>query len=109
MLLLLVPAKLIIFSALWQTYQTSGSTILAMLLLIGLLNTVVSLFYNLKIPYFMFFREKQEDTESMSGADMPVVSIHRGEALLVVLLVVPLLLWFFKAEWLLELINLILL
>ena len=102
-------AKLLIFSSLWQTYQVSGSTIMALLLLIGLLNTVVSLFYYLKIPYFMFFKEEKANTEGESKAGSAVLSMAKGEALLAVLLVFPLLLWFFKAEWLLDLINFLLL
>lgn len=102
-------AKLLIFSALWQTYQVSGSTIMALLLLIGLLNTVVSLVYYLKIPYFMFFKDEQENTEGISKSGASGLSMAKGETVLAVLLVAPLLLWFFKAEWLLDLINFLLL
>jgi NADH-quinone oxidoreductase subunit N len=37
----------------------SGKPILLWLLVIGLLNTVVSLFYYLKIPYYSFIRSTQ--------------------------------------------------
>jgi NADH-quinone oxidoreductase subunit N len=51
--------KLFIFSALWESYQLSQKPILLWLLIFGLLNTVVSLFYYLKIPYFSFIKEGQ--------------------------------------------------
>ena len=47
-------AKLFIFSALWESYEVSHKTLLLWLLIFGLLNTVVSLFYYLRIPYFAF-------------------------------------------------------
>jgi NADH-quinone oxidoreductase subunit N len=52
-------AKLFIFSALWESYQLTGKQILLWLLIFGLLNTVVSLFYYLKIPYFAFLKESK--------------------------------------------------
>lgn len=50
-------AKLLIFSSLWSSYQETHSMILIALFLVGLLNTVVSLFFYLKIPYFLFIKE----------------------------------------------------
>lgn len=49
--------KLLIFSSLWNTYQESGSSLLLVLFVAGLINTVVSLFFYLKIPYFLFLKE----------------------------------------------------
>ncbi|MBT1696234.1 NADH-quinone oxidoreductase subunit N [Fulvivirgaceae bacterium PWU4] len=49
-------AKLFIFSALWQSYELSGRALLLWVVVIGLLNTVVSLFYYLRIPYFAFLK-----------------------------------------------------
>ena len=49
--------KLLIFSALWEGYQTSGSSIMLIVLLFGLLNTAISIFYYLKIPFYMIFKE----------------------------------------------------
>lgn len=49
--------KLLIFSALWEAYQSSGKNILLIVLLFGLLNTAISIFYYLKIPYYMIFKE----------------------------------------------------
>jgi NADH-quinone oxidoreductase subunit N len=51
-------AKLFIFSSLWDAYQLSGKNILLWLLIFGLLNTVVSLFYYLRIPYYAFIKNR---------------------------------------------------
>jgi NADH-quinone oxidoreductase subunit N len=49
-------AKLFIFTGLWQAYELSGKSILLWLLVFGLINTVISLFYYLRIPYFAFLK-----------------------------------------------------
>jgi NADH-quinone oxidoreductase subunit N len=49
-------AKLFIFSSLWESYEFSGKPILLWLLVFGLLNTVISLFFYLKIPYHAFLK-----------------------------------------------------
>jgi NADH-quinone oxidoreductase subunit N len=48
--------KLFIFSSLWDAYQLSGKGVLLWLMVFGLLNTVVSLFYYLRIPFYAFVR-----------------------------------------------------
>jgi NADH-quinone oxidoreductase subunit N len=45
-------AKLFVFSSVWQAYEITGKESLLWLLIFGLLNTVVSLFYYLRIPYY---------------------------------------------------------
>lgn len=59
-------AKLYIFSSIWGGWQTSRSDLLFYLLLIAAVNTVIALFYYLKVPYFMFFKGKQEKTSTLS-------------------------------------------
>jgi len=49
-------SKLFIFSSLWEAYSASEKPLLLWLLIFGLLNTVVSLFYYIRIPYFAFIR-----------------------------------------------------
>lgn len=49
-------AKLFVFTSLWEAYQVSGKAILLWLFIFGLLNTVVSLFYYLRIPYYAFIK-----------------------------------------------------
>ncbi|NJN28934.1 MAG: hypothetical protein HC819_24715 [Cyclobacteriaceae bacterium] len=50
-------AKLLIFSSLWSTYQETQNMMLLALFIIGLVNTVISLFFYLKIPYSLFMKE----------------------------------------------------
>lgn len=49
-------AKLFVFASLWSSYEETGKDILLWLLIFGLLNTVISLFYYLKIPYYAFLK-----------------------------------------------------
>jgi len=91
-------AKFFVFSALWESYQTSGLTLNLVVLMVGLLNTVVALFYYLKIPYYMYLRKAENNnlilTSSISASDI-----------FVSLLSIPLLVLFFKPNWLINLIE----
>ncbi|CAN5232566.1 NADH-quinone oxidoreductase subunit N [soil metagenome] len=90
-------AKLLIFSSLWESYQFSEENFLLYLLIIGLFNTVVSLFYYLKIPYYMFFKNQ--------GHHETMVKFNWGENILASFMIFLILLLFFKSEWLLDIIN----
>ena len=92
-------AKLNIFSALWQSYQSSYSPLLLWLFVIGLINTAVSLFYYLKIPYMMFFKKSEEN-----GSEL---TISVAQKVFAGVLVIPVLFLFFKADWLMELISML--
>lgn len=50
-------AKLLIFSGLLDGYTATGKSLLLGLLVVGLLNTVISLFYYMRIPYYAFLRQ----------------------------------------------------
>lgn len=52
-------AKLFIFSSLWESYSLSGKPLLLVLLVFGLVNTVVSLFFYLRIPYYAFIKSTE--------------------------------------------------
>lgn len=78
-------AKLLIFSALWEKFEASKQNIFLIWLIIGLLNTVVALFYYLKVPYFAFFKDKKE----VRAFTVPVYLLI-GVALLSLFLI-----WFF--------------
>lgn len=54
-------AKLLIFTGVWEAFQATGKSLLLILLMAGLLNTVVSLFYYLKIPYFAFLKAGSQE------------------------------------------------
>ena len=88
--------KLFIFSSLWQSYQGSGKSILLWLLIFGLLNTVISLFYYLRIPFYAFVKP----SESEFHAKNP-----RFENFLGVILVLLILILFFNPDLLMRWIN----
>ena len=90
-------AKLFLFSSIWESYSLSGDIILLSLFSTAILNTVVALFYYLKIPYYMFIKNVEHNN----------LQITKKPNLLnyfVALLVFMLLALFFKPDWLMELI-----
>ncbi len=89
-------AKLFVFSSLWEAYQVSGKTILLWLLVFGLLNTVVSLFYYLSIPYYAFIKGGEKDLKTNNLT---------FENLFGAVLVLAILLLFFNPELLMGWIN----
>ncbi|MFL5728902.1 MAG: NADH-quinone oxidoreductase subunit N [Cytophagaceae bacterium] len=89
-------AKFFVFSALWDAYQSSGNQILIIVFVFGILNTVISLFYYLKIPYYMYFKNGDHIVEKYPG---------KWAGILVSLVTVPLIVFFFRPDWLLNLIN----
>ncbi len=89
-------AKLFVFSSLWEAYTQSGKIVLLLLLLFGLLNTVVSLFFYLRIPYFAFLR---------SGQSLPKQNNLTFENLFGLILVIIILILFFLPGLLMGWIN----
>jgi NADH-quinone oxidoreductase subunit N len=89
-------AKLFVFSSLWESYQLTGKTVLLWLLVFGLLNTVVSLFYYLSIPYYAFIKRGEINIKTNNLT---------FENLFGLLLVVAILLLFFNPELLMGWIN----
>lgn len=90
-------AKLFVFSALWESYQAGGQDMLLWVFIIGLLNTVVALFYYLRLPYNMFI--KQGETT------LTVSKLSISDRVWGTIMVLPLLLWFFRSEWLMDTLN----
>jgi NADH-quinone oxidoreductase subunit N len=86
-------AKLLSFSALFDTYQRTGNGWLLALFGLGLLNALISLAYYIKIPFVLFFRPASVETVS--------VPLPKPAVWLAVTLVVPVLLLFMKPDWLL--------
>ncbi|MEJ1241318.1 NADH-quinone oxidoreductase subunit N [Chryseolinea sp. T2] len=89
-------SKLFIFSALWEAYNASEKPLLLWLLVFGLLNTVVSLFYYIRIPYFAFIRPGSRNLETK------FLSFENLFGLVIVLVVLGL---FFKPGMLMGWIN----
>ena len=89
-------AKLLIFSTLWQQVQ-SGNSLMIALFTVGIFNVLIALYYYLKMPYFSFFKTP------------PITSVpfllNKKQQLFLSVMVFPLLLFFFKPDWLLAVIN----
>jgi NADH-quinone oxidoreductase subunit N len=76
-------AKFLIFSSLYEQYSFSGQKILLWVLVFGLINTAVSIYYYLKIPYFMFMKKPQINLETQR---IPVVQLVYLSLLAVIVL-----------------------
>ena len=97
-------AKLLIFSAVWEAYQTNNDVVMLILFIVGLLNTVLAVFYYIKIPYYMFFRQaRAENTLTLQSKNGSI----RNEKYLLGILIFPLLFLFFKSSWLTDFIKLV--
>ncbi|MFN3588376.1 MAG: NADH-quinone oxidoreductase subunit N [Spirosomataceae bacterium] len=59
--------KLLVFSSIWEEYGMSGQKIHIILLLFGLLNAAISLFYYIKIPYYLIVPESEEVQKKLSN------------------------------------------
>lgn len=88
--------KLFIFSSLWEAYQENAKSLLIWLLVFGLLNTVISLFYYLRIPFYAFLKPAEAPPAQNKGA---------LENLLGLILVVIIVVIFFIPGLLMGLIN----
>ena len=89
-------AKLYVFSSTWEAYQLSGKPVLLWLLFFGLMNTVVALFYYLKIPFYAFVKRASYGGVQTTQTFENVVGIS---------LVLVILLLFFHPDLLMRWIN----
>jgi NADH-quinone oxidoreductase subunit N len=89
-------AKLFIFSSVWESYQSSGKSILLWLLIFGLLNTVISLFYYFRIPYYSFIKTASFDLKTNN----PSFENFLGAGLVLIILLL-----FFNPDLLMRWIN----
>jgi NADH-quinone oxidoreductase subunit N len=89
-------AKFLLFSSFWKAYLVNNDSLMLLFLLFAVLNTVISLFYYLKIPYYMYFKK---------GDNLEAIEVGKREVVLLIALVLPLLVLFFKPEWLLNYIE----
>lgn len=89
-------SKLFVFTSLWSSYEQTGKSILLWLLLFGLLNTVISLFYYLKIPYYAFLKTPESSL---------LPENTRFENFLAFLLVVGVLFFFIRPDFLMGWLN----
>lgn len=89
-------AKLFVFSSTWEAYQLSGKPVLLWLLVFGLINTVIALFYYLKIPFYAFVRKGSNGSKGTTQTFENVVGFG---------LVLLILLFFFRPDLLMRWIN----
>ncbi|GAA4303016.1 NADH-quinone oxidoreductase subunit N [Nibribacter koreensis] len=89
-------AKLLVFSQLWEGYQVTGQLVFFLLLLGALLLTAVVLYYYLKVPFTLFMRGKEYGQK---------IAFPLGAYLFLGLLCIPVLLSFFKADWLVKVLE----
>lgn len=89
-------AKLFVFSSTWEAYQSSGKPVLLWVIVFGLINTVVALFYYLKIPFYSFVRKGSNDRTGTTQTFENVVGLC---------LVLLILLLFFYPDLLMRWIN----
>lgn len=85
--------KLFVFSALWESYQLTSNKLILLLFLFGLANTAISLYFYLKLPFYAFFRKAPENQ---------YIIFSLREILFALILSVPILLYFFKADYLMN-------
>jgi len=90
-------AKLLIFSSLWASYSETSTNIMLILFVAGLITTVISLFFYLKIPYFLFLKEPP--------ATAPPTNSSRSGNLLHLILVILLIYLFIQPGVLMGWIN----
>lgn len=93
-------AKLLVFSALWEANPSGGDGLLITLLVVGLLNAIVSLFYYFKIPFYLFFK-------TSTNVMVPTSSRFLLGEILVSLLTVTIILLFLKTDWLIDWIKML--
>lgn len=85
--------KLFIFSALWEGFQNNQNRLLLFLFGFGLLNTAISLYFYLKLPYFAFFKK---------GTETSSISFTNNQIIFSIILSIPIIFYFFKADLLMN-------
>jgi NADH-quinone oxidoreductase subunit N len=66
-------AKLFIFTGLLEAWSATGKNILLWLFVFGLINTAVSIYYYLKVPYFLFLKESASVQKRDDKAVVPIL------------------------------------
>lgn len=81
--------KFLIFSSLFETI--GSSPVLQWLLILGLFNAAVSLFYYMRLPYFMYLKE--------SNVEINEKRVGMSHKIFITSLVIPIIILFFKSDW----------
>ncbi|MFN3848335.1 MAG: NADH-quinone oxidoreductase subunit N [Spirosomataceae bacterium] len=88
--------KLLIFSALYQGYEDTASGLMLLVLIFGLINTAISIFFYFKIPYFMLLKD---------GEGNQYFNMSISQRLLLFILTGAIILLFIYPSRLMEIIN----
>ncbi|ANQ48782.2 NADH-quinone oxidoreductase subunit N [Flammeovirga sp. MY04] len=67
-------AKLLIFTSLWEVYQMNGDTFYMIVMMLGLLNTAISIAYYIKIPFSIYYRKGSSEL-AISSLSKPIIFI----------------------------------
>lgn len=94
-------AKLFVFTAVWQQYETIQSPILLGVVGAAVVGTVASVFYYMKIPYSLFFKEFENT--------IILTSKHKSSLVFVILVMLPVIGLFFMPDWLMNKLRVIVL
>jgi NADH-quinone oxidoreductase subunit N len=89
-------AKFFILTAIWDMYTSTANNAYFLLFATGILTTILSLFYYLKIPFYMFFRKSEQSRE---------IAYNTKEMLLPIILILPLLILFIQPDSVINVLN----
>lgn len=89
-------AKLFVFTEYWTIANWMNSWLFWSVLILGLLNAVIALFYYIKMPYWAFFKSSLKNTK---------IIVSSTDKILLALTIVVLVGTFIKIDWLVDLIS----
>ena len=92
-------AKIFVFTSVWQYYETIQSPILLGVIGIAVAGTVASVFYYMKVPYSLFFKEFENT--------VILTSKHKSSLVFVSLTMLPVVVLFFYPDRLMDLLKVI--
>ena len=82
-------AKVIVFSAVYEVYQQGHNGMLLALLVTGAVTTVVSLFYYIKIPLYLFLKKQESKSHEYPSHKKLLVMVVILSAIIVLLGIFP--------------------
>ena len=89
--------KMWVFLSVWEHANFALNNIYFWVLVVGLLNVAIALFYYLKIPFYMFFRSGQNEFKEKESTYQKILGV---------VLSLPILGLFFYNDWIVEFIHL---
>ena len=92
-------AKIFVFTSVWQYYETIHSPILLGVISVAVAGTVASVFYYMKVPYSLFFKEFENA--------VILTSKHKSSLVFVSLIMLPVVVLFFFPDRLMDLLKVI--